>query len=227
MPLASTCGVLDAIASVEYSTMAALNRKIRAMRRLADLLENLGDLTIFFPDITKLIPLSQIDTTIYDDLQSACPFLNLPPSEGASNAVGQLQARVNGAYGNLIGQLNNLPWKRMGQLQNQIDRLQTKLLGGQQVVSEFIQCAQQACATANAVGESVSSLVSATSDNVSAETADFIRNYVDDNGQVLNAAQQEKLRQVDETIQGVSDLVDIDTSVLPIPDPIVSATTSV
>jgi len=79
------CGVIDALSDFQQKVIEAINGKFAALRRLSELLEQLSDLTGFIPDITKLIPLSAIDLTLYETLRAECPFLHLPPARAILN----------------------------------------------------------------------------------------------------------------------------------------------
>jgi hypothetical protein len=132
--------------------MDLLNRKFFALRRLAQLLEQAGDLTGFIPDITALIPLSQIDLLLYEQLRNACPFLNLPPSDTntVNESLGKLQGLVAQAYAQILALLINHPWQRWDELTRILNEYQTKLNVAALVGQDFLTCLSTACATIEA-----------------------------------------------------------------------------
>ena len=54
------CQVIDALAQFQYEVVRRLNRKFNALRRIAELLEAVGDLSVIVPNIGDLIPISSI-----------------------------------------------------------------------------------------------------------------------------------------------------------------------
>lgn len=137
----STCGVIDALADYQIKVLQAINGKFLALQRIADLLEQLGDISGFLPNISALIPISQIDLNLYEQLRSSCPFLNLPPASiNAEATLDNLRAEVNAAYGRLLAQLSQNPLNRLGKLQAKLDAFQKQFnisaLGG----IDFMRC---------------------------------------------------------------------------------------
>lgn len=210
------CGVVDALADFQQKVIEAINGKFAALYRLAELLEQLGDLTGFVPDISQLIPISSIDTAIYENLRNSCPFLNLPPSSGdPEQALGQLRAQVNTAYGRLLGQLNLNPLSRMSKLQQKIDDYQTRFNVGALKGTDFMSCLQAACQAAIAVEGTVSNLSNTSPSKVVSEAKTFLKNTVDNQGKILNQAQQAKVDNWQSTRDGVKDLMDVPVIDLP------------
>lgn len=203
---AAICGLVDALADFQVKIMEAINGRFGALRRLANLLEAAGDLTGFVPDISKLIPLSRIDTGIYDELRVNCPFLNLPPVDmSAEQYLGELRAQVNAAYGRLLGQINLHPFSRMGQLQAKLNEYQTRInaaaLGG----SDFLRCLQSICQAETAVKSLVNRPVKSIVDTAEA----YYKNMIVGQGQLLSGAAQAKANDIQNVGKGVKDLMDV------------------
>lgn len=207
------CGVVDAISNFELRSMELLNGRFQALRRLAALLEQAGDATGFIPDISKLIPLAQIDTTLYEQIRVQCPFLNLPPaSDSAEQALGKLRAQVNAAYGSLLAQLNAHPFNLMGLLQQKLNDYQNKVnfdvLAGQ----DFLSCLQAVCQGAAALSNTVQNS-GRSLENVVKTSQTYFKNFVEGDGTVLTAPAQAKyddFLKVKTSIQ--KDLINVDTS---------------
>ncbi len=213
---AQVCGVIDALSDFQQKIIDAVNGKFAALRRLAELLERLSDLTGFIPDITALVPISAIDISIYETLRAECPFLNLPPASGDPEQVlGELRARLNTAYGRLLGQLDLHPLSRMSKLQDKIDEYQQRFnlaaLGG----TDFMQCLQAACQAAVAVEGTVSNLSSTSPNKVVESASKFLKNTVTDQGRVLGEASQNKVNDWRAVRDGVADLMDVEVIDLP------------
>jgi len=216
MAIGQACGVIDALADFQQRIIDAINNKFAALRRLAELLEKLADLTGFIPDISKLIPISSIDLSIYETLRAQCPFLKLPPASGDPEQVlGMLRAEVNTAYGRLLGQLNLHPLSRLSKLQAKIDDYQQRFnvaaLGG----TDFMACLQAACQAAVAVEGTVSNLSNTSASKVAESAKTFIKNTVTDQGKVLSGAAQGKVDDWDSTRAGLKKLMDVETIDLP------------
>jgi hypothetical protein len=69
------CQVLDALAQFQYDVVRRLNRKFNALRRIAELLEQVGDIGVLIPNIAELIPITSITLDTYQRLVENCPFL--------------------------------------------------------------------------------------------------------------------------------------------------------
>ena len=213
---AQVCGVIDALSDFQQKIIEAINGKFAALRRLADLLEKLSDLTGFIPDISKLIPISAIDLTLYENLRNECKFLNLPPSEGDPEQVlGQLRAQVNAAYGRLLGQLNTHPLSRLATLQGKLDEYQQRFNIGALQGTDFMQCLQAACQAVLAVEGTVSSLSNTTASQVRKAAETYIKNTVTDQGKVLTAAASNKVSDFNGVKTGLKDLMDVQAIDLP------------
>lgn len=214
--LSQVCGVIDILSDFQQKVIDAINGKFASLRRLAELLEKLGDLTGFIPDISKLIPVSAIDLSVYETLRAECSFLNLPPASGDPEQVlGELRAQVNTAYGRLLGELNAHPLSRLDKLQGKLDSYQQRFnmaaLGG----TDFMQCLQAACQAAVAVKGAVSNLSNTSAAKVAKAAETYLKNMVTDQGKVLSAASQAKVDDFSSVVGGVKDLMDVSASNLP------------
>jgi hypothetical protein len=117
------CNILGTLVSTQAMIFDQVNRRVAALRRLAEILEQAGDLNILIPDINKFIPIAQIDTLMYDQLRQACPALGLPPFTG----VNDLKATVANAYARVQTYLQNCPYNRMGSIQEKLDSYLSKV----------------------------------------------------------------------------------------------------
>jgi len=210
--IAQVCGVIDALSNLQQQIINAINSKFAALRRLAELLEQLSDLTGFIPDISKLIPISQIDFLAYEQLRAACPFLNLP---SADTGLNELRAQVNAAYGKLLSQLNLHPLGRLSKLQEKLDSYQHRFnvaaLGG----TDFMQCLQAACQAAVKVDGTVSNLSNTSAEKVAKSAQTYLKNMVTDQGRILSGAAQAKVDDFNGVKSGVKSLMDVPAVDLP------------
>jgi len=206
------CGILDAITNFQLRAMELLNGRFAALRRLSALLEQAGDLTGFIPDISKLIPLAQIDTTVYEQIRVECPYLNLPPISGSADQyLGQLRAQVNAAYGALLSQLNLHPFNALGMLQDKLNSYQNKINFAVLQGQDFLQCLQAICQGAASVTNTVQNLGRSTEQVILTSTT-YYRDFVTNGGQVLTDTAKAKYDDFVDVKDGVSDLIDVDTS---------------
>jgi len=200
------CGIIDALADFQVKIMEAINGRFAALRRLANLLEAAGDLTGFIPDISKLIPLSKIDTRIYDEMRVNCPFLNLPPADlNAEQFLGELRAQVNAAYGRLLGQINLHPFSILGKLQEKFDAFQTRINSEALKGSDFLRCLQSICQAESAV----KSLISRPAKSIIDTAETYYKNQIIGQGQLLGGAAQAKVNDIQNVGKGVKDLMDV------------------
>ena len=214
--LTNVCGVVDALADFQQKVIEAINGKFAALRRLAQLLEQLADLTGFIPDISRLIPVSQIDLSLYENLRNSCKFLNLPPASGDPEQVlGEIRAQVNAAYGRLLSQLDLNPLSRMDKLQQKIDDYQQRFNAEALKGVDFMSCLQAACQAAIAAEGFVSNLSNTTPEKVLTEAKTYIKNVVTDQGKVLSSAAKAKVDNWQSTRKGVKDLMDVPSIQLP------------
>lgn len=217
MAIASpVCGVIDALSNLQQQIIDAINGKFAALRRLAQLLEKLGDLTGFIPDISKLIPISALNISLYENLRNECKFLNLPPSSGDPGAVlGNMQAQLHAAYGRLLGQLNLNPLSRMSQLQDKLDQYQQQFNMGALGGVDFMQCLQAACQAAVAAEGTVSSLSNTSAAKIRESAETYLKNIVEDQGKLWGAETQAKIDTLNSAKAGISKLMDVPVVNLP------------
>lgn len=207
----NVCEAVFALTDLQVQLMDMLNRKFYALRRLAQLLEQAGDLTGFIPDITRLIPLSQIDLLLYEQLRNDCPFLNLPPSDSTTvnESLGKLQGMIAQAYGQILAQLNNHPWQKWDQLTRVLDEYQTKLNVAALAGQDFLTCLSTACATIQAGVADFNNLSKYSTADATSIAQAFSRNYTEEGGRILTDSMTAKQNDLRATAQGVRDLFDV------------------
>ena len=192
---ADPCQVVDALAAFQLDVLRRINRKFTALRRLAALLEQLGELSDLVPNIGRLIPVVQIDLALYENLVANCPWLNLPPA--TTGDLNQLQAMVTGAYANFVNKLLRHPWNRMGQLQDQLDdflgQIQGDVNSAMTQVADFLRCLQTVCAAGKAAIGQLNAIADA---DIAAEINRFADNFVAEGGQVLTEGMKTKYQQI-------------------------------
>lgn len=197
------CAVVDVLSGIQLIAIREINKKFLSMQRLAAIIEQAGDFSLFLPDLGTLFPLSEIDLNIYTNLKQACPFLNLPaPGEAG---ITELRAKIGASYAVYIRLLTNHSYLRLDDLQEQLLKVQGKfndiVLDG----VEFISCLQQACETAVSAGAFVSGINPAT---LASDVTEFTKNFVDGTGQVLSDAQKSKVQDVRDVVEGMNNLLD-------------------
>jgi hypothetical protein len=214
MPSANPCAVTNVLASDYANAVTTVNRKFNALQRLAELLEQLGDITGLLESFQPgtLIPLYLINLDAYTNLVTACPFLNLPPTP-SNTSTAALQAQVAAAYARLIQRLNLHPFIRLGKLQAQMSKVQSKLNDVLNTGSQYMQCLQQACASVSGVSSFVN--------NFKSQFDQYQRNYLAANGQVLTQAMQGKVNAVKGMIDNINELLSTAPLVTPSPVPTV------
>lgn len=195
------CQVLDALAQFQYDVVRRLNRKFNALRRIAELLEQVGDVGVLLPNIGFLIPIHSITLETYERLVVNCPFLGLPDVSEANLA--ELRMKVQEAYGNLVRKLLNHPHLRMTKLQNTLTKFQNDLNAGAAVVSDFILCLQTICDTIGAVGTAFQGITTA---DIQKEIGEYTKNFVQNAGDVMTEGMKVKAKQVETTIEEIRDL---------------------
>lgn len=189
------CQVVDTLAAFQLDVLKRINKKFTALRSLAALLEQLGDLSDLVPNIGRLIPVVNIDLALYENLVANCPWLNLPPA--TTGDLNQLQAMVTGAYANMINKLLRHPWNRMGQLQDQLDdflgQIQGDVNSAMTQAADFLRCLQTVCAAGKAVVGQLNAIKDA---DIAAEIDRFTENFVSDAGQVMTEGMKTKYQQL-------------------------------
>lgn len=190
------CNVLDALSDFQYDLMNRLNKKFEQLRRLASLLEQLGDLSWLIPNLNALIPVIDIDFEVYNQLASNCPFLGLPgnPVQGNLDA---LRAEVLSAYDNYARKILNHPFMRMGELQEELTKFQVQITGAMTQGQDFIRCLQSMCAAGSALQSTVSRL---SQTDIQATVSKFTENFVTNAGQVLTDPMKQKHQQATDAL---------------------------
>lgn len=195
------CQVLDSLAQFQYDVVRRLNRKFNALRRIAELLEQVGDVGVLIPNIAELIPITSITLDTYQRLVENCPFLGLPDVSTAN--LGELRMKVQEAYGALVRKLLNHPHLRMTKLQNVLTKFQGDLNAGAAVANDFILCLQTICDTVGAVGTAFQNITQA---DIQSEIANYTKNFVQNAGEILTDPMKVKAAQVTDTIKHIRDL---------------------
>lgn len=192
---ADPCQVVDALVAFQYDVLRRINRKFAALRSLAFLLEQLGDVSALIPNIGRLIPVVNVDLEAYERIVAQCPWLNLPPyTTGDLNA---LQAQLTGAYANFFNKLLRHPWNRMGQLQDQLDdflgQIQGDVNSAITQAADFLRCLQAVCAAGKAAIGQLNAIADA---DIAGEINKFAENFVADAGQVMTEGMKLKYQQI-------------------------------
>jgi len=201
--MVNPCVIANILANSYNEAIKTINRKFAALQRLAQLLEQIGDISGFIPNIGALIPLYLIDLSSYATLVAACPFLNLPKSPSTED-IGKLQSELAAAYARLVGQLTQHPWLRMGRLQDQMAKIQGKVNEVLDQGAQYLACLQAACGTVEAAANFVNE-ISQTDFKENFDT--YTRQYIGANKQVLNDAMQQKYDQVQGGIVQINELM--------------------
>jgi hypothetical protein len=189
------CQIVDLLTEFQARILQSLNKKFIALRNLAFLIAELADISRLIPDISKLIPVINIDLQVYMDLVRSCPWLNLPAVSTAD--VNHLQALVVAAYSNLAREISKHPWNRLGSLQAEMDKALSQAQGQLNLFmaqgEDFLRCLQQVCAT---VSEVEKELMELKNKNYAEEVNKFVKNFVEEGGQVLTEGLKAKYDQV-------------------------------
>ncbi len=187
----SACGAIDILSNDYFQIIRSVNRKFNALRRLAELIEQLGDLSGFIPDISRLIPLFKIDLSIYANLKAACPFLDLP-ALGLPD-VNALQREVNAAYARLMARLLKHPWARLSLLEDEMASFQAQFNAYASRGTSFLQCLQAGCSAYQAGSQFFSSL---SPSSIQKELDQVFKNSVNGEVKVLTSQMAIKSDQV-------------------------------
>lgn len=201
MASSNPCSVLDALAKFQFDVISRLNKKFNALRRIAELLEQIGDLTVLIPNIESLIPTASISLEMYQRLVQDCPFLGLPPASDAN--LDELRQKVIAAYAALISKLQNFAHFRMGKLQSVLTRFQADLNASAAIANDYITCLQTICDT---LGSAASAFQNIAHADVKKEIAAYTQNFVANAGQVMTAGMKVKADQVNTTIAQIKTL---------------------
>lgn len=198
---ANICAPLQALVAFEMNVISALNKKFAALRRLAELLEQLGDLSLLLPNLSQLLPVTAIDLEAYTQLQQACPFLGLPPASNTD--LNALQSKLNAAYAQAAGKLLNHPWMRMDKVQKMLNDYQQKL--NYPYGDSYVACLNAAC---NAVGAAGSLLEKASHANIAKELESFTNNFVTNGGEIMTKSMLVKRDNAQQVYNQLLDLRD-------------------
>lgn len=182
------CDVTSALANFQFDLILRMNRKFEALRRLALLLSQLGDLSSLFPNLMallpNLLPINLIDMSVYINLARSCPMLGLP--DVGDGPISDLRSKVAAAYGNLTRDLLNHPYMRMDLLQSQMDkyisRASREANNGMGTALDYLTCLNAMCEAGASIGSTLSSMSKA---NIGEEITKFAYNFQDQAGQVL------------------------------------------
>ena len=194
--ISNACSIVDALAALQFDLLRRINKKFAALRSLARTLEQLADLQSWIPDLTRLVPVASIDLSLYNYLAASCPYLNLPPADGDLN---QLQVAVRNAYTSLYASIRRSPHFRLGQVQDQMDKFQSKLTGSLGQASQFLQCLNAVCAA----GEASKLLLAPSQKSLKQAVDTYADNFVRDAGSVLSSTGKAKYA---EAVDGLSQL---------------------
>jgi hypothetical protein len=192
---ATPCNVLNTVSQFQLDAMTQLNKKLMSLQNTAQLLERNGDSAASFVtqlnnSTDSLARITDVDKDLYDKLVAACPFLTNPiigpddTSASAASSVESLQATVMKSYDSLINKLLNHPYRRMQNLQGEMDNTINQFAAKNILATNFTRCMQQACS---------SILFSDLApDNLKEQADRYQRNFINGTARVLSQAQQDK-----------------------------------
>lgn len=185
-PVSQACAIVDQLAAAELALLRMINRKFAALQSLARLLEQLADLSSWIPSLYGLVPVVNVDVSLYNAIVANCPYLNLPP---ATNQLNQLQAALSQAYSNLAKQILRSPQFRLGQVQQEMYKFQSQINSAMGNASQFLQCLQAVCAAGMAVETQIKVMSQA---DIGAEITKFAEGYAARAGNALSTTGQQK-----------------------------------
>jgi len=205
------CNLSNLLADYQYKLLVLLNSKFDSLRRLADLLEGLGDLSSLLPPLSSLFPLSQIDLSLYENLRTSCPALGLPPVEDPINEeIEKLRARVGEAYDRILRDLRSVPWVRMGKIQDEIEKFRNKVGGVLDISGEYLECLQAACDVADAASETWGSIKGVKTADIRSNVSKYNENFTVLGVNILTNEQKAKVREVERIQEEIKRLIDVD-----------------
>lgn len=190
---------MQALVDWELNAIRLLNKKFAALRRLAELLEQVGDVSTALPNLAALVPVADLDLELYTAIQVNCPFLGLP--EYSNQNLAELKSKMNTAYGLLARRVANHPWARLDRVQSMLNDYQQRI--NYPYGEDYLRCLNSICAAISAAG---SLLETWSTVSVETELAKFTTNFIDNAGQVLTEPMQIKR---DEALGVYSQLVDL------------------
>lgn len=187
--ISDACRVVDALAAYQMDVLRRINRKFAAMQSLAQLLEQLGDISSAIPNLAGMVPVIAIDLELYNAMIASCPWLNLPPASGTFN---QLQVAAQKAYSNLLRMVLRHPYSRLGAVQAEMARFQASINDAFLQADDFLRCLHAVCVAGAATAASIAALSDAS---VSSEINKFGQGFVAANGNAISEAGQIKYQQ--------------------------------
>jgi len=202
--MAAPCEFIDAVAAKAYDGVNLLNKKFQQLQRLASLIEQAGDVGGFLPDISGLIPVTDIDLSAYTNLAAACPGLNLPAF--SSGNLAELQAEVLAAYGRMVSDIVNHPYLRMDSLQEEMTKVQAEINDALGVGLQWLECLQAACNLGEAAIKFSAGMNAAS---IQQAITDYTERFITKNGQILTDAAKAKVdnaKSIKNTIEGLMGL---------------------
>ena len=198
--LQSACNIVDSLAALQLDVLTRINKKFAALQNLANLLVQLADAASWIPNLAGLIPVVNIDVSLYNEMVAECPYLNLPP---ATNQLQALQAAVTLAYTNLFNKIARSPQFRLGAVQAEMYKFQASLNTGLSDAGQFLKCLQAVCAAGESV---VSGLTAMSNADIAKQVTTFANNYVARGGNVLSTDAQNHLEIAQSAQTQLSDL---------------------
>ena len=197
---ANPCQVLDCLAAFQFDILRRINRKFAALRGLAQLLAqliNIDQLDHLLASITALVPIIQIDLSMYTAMLNGCPYLNLPPisADISPPDLSALQSLVAKAYADLYNKLLRHPLNRIAKLQAQMDGFQGQINAAFAQANDFLRCLQAICDTGALVASQMEAIAQT---DIHKEFTKFTDNFVASAGQVITPDLSLKYAQVQE-----------------------------
>ncbi len=195
-PFEDACNLLNTVTRSIEDAISFLLTKWLHMRRLVDIIANLG-FTIPFPDLSFLPNILTIDQQLYVALQRTCPALRLPPY--GNESVEKLRSQVLAAYAALSRGLRIHPWNQLGGLQEQYSKLLgnvDSLVMSSGIGGGVINCIQSLC------DGTASANIKAVIGGISVPDG-FVKNY----GDLLSAQERVLLSQMQEAKSSLAALV--------------------
>jgi len=196
----SACRVLDSLQKHQLGLIDRMNRRVESMQRMADLIEQAADLKTLVPNPANLIPVSNIDLTLYNDLRNSCPFLNLPYAD-MDNLLGidQLRGELNKAYAHLCDQIDSHAALRLDRFKKCLARFQHHMNIDLGKIQGYIRCADGMCHAAENTGAAMGAAGAAVND--------YAKNLAAGPSALGNQAIQRKNREMAELKSSIKDMM--------------------
>lgn len=153
--MSAGCQALDSLTQKETGLMDRMNKRVDAMQRLAELIQRATMPAI--PNPAALIPVTDINMDVYNQMRASCPFLNLP-AISPNNLMGldTLRSKLNAAYSQLMTDLENNPLLRLNRFQQMLSRFQKQMNIDLGAVQGYLKCADGLCNATSSAGGAVS-----------------------------------------------------------------------